>query len=78
MSGNDLYCDLRISVLIIVEYYLALICGVLAVVMNREIFLFLFVTSRRVVNDFKDSWFQNLLTRTPEILFLLLLRVQCS
>ena len=48
MSGNDLYCDSVISVLIIVEYYLALICVMLAVVMNRDRFLFFCdVTTRR-------------------------------
>ena len=39
MSGNDLYCDSVISVLIIVEYYLALICVMLAVVIDLSCFL---------------------------------------
>ena len=49
MNGNDLYCDSVISVLIIVEYYLSLICVMLAVVMNRGRFLFFFrdVATRR-------------------------------
>ena len=39
MSGNDLYCDLVISILITVGDNLALICVVFAVMMNRDRFL---------------------------------------
>ena len=39
MSGNDLYCDSVISVLIIVGYDLALICAMLPVVIHRDRFL---------------------------------------
>ena len=49
MRGNDLYFDSVICVLIIVEYYLASICVMLAVVMNRDrcLFIFVVVVTRR-------------------------------
>ena len=65
MSGNDLYCDSVISVLIIVEYYLALICVMLAVVMNRDRFLFVcaVVTRRERFQGFVASEYAHAYSR---------------
>ena len=79
MSGNDVYCDSSISVLIIVVYCRVLIGVMFAVVMNRDQILLFFVRVVTRRERFQGSVAsENVLTRFHGELLLLLSSLQLS